>query len=100
VVGNIFISLGFVVQRLVHTKNTKGIPYTNIPQWWLGLMFLAGGEIGNFLAYGMAPASLISPLGAVTGNEQKHHFIFVYLVTDSDCFELQLYQMQYSRGFS
>ena len=28
---------------------------------------MAGGEVGNFLAYGMAPASLVSPLGAVTG---------------------------------
>eukprot|EP00961_Rhodomonas_salina_P079862 1073469-Rhodomonas_salina.1 len=26
---------------------------------------MAIGEVGNFLAYGMAPASLVSPLGAV-----------------------------------
>eukprot|EP00961_Rhodomonas_salina_P090920 1223485-Rhodomonas_salina.1 len=25
----------------------------------------ACGEVGNFLAYGMAPASLVSPMGAI-----------------------------------
>eukprot|EP00286_Rhodomonas_abbreviata_P010622 CAMPEP_0181343662 /NCGR_PEP_ID=MMETSP1101-20121128/31716_1 /TAXON_ID=46948 /ORGANISM="Rhodomonas abbreviata, Strain Caron Lab Isolate" /LENGTH=146 /DNA_ID=CAMNT_0023455327 /DNA_START=17 /DNA_END=454 /DNA_ORIENTATION=- len=45
--------------------NTNGIPYTKIPQWWAGFILMALGEVGNFLAYGMAPASLVSPLGAV-----------------------------------
>ena len=65
-VGNLCISLSFTLQRLAHKNNTTGKPYTQIPQWWLGLLFMAGGEVGNFLAYGMAPASLVSPLGAVT----------------------------------
>ncbi len=80
VMGNFCVSLSFQLQRLAHKNNTKGVPYTQLPLWWLGLLFNAGGEVGNFLAYGMAPASVVSPLGAVTGNIQSHarciHFWF------------------------
>merc|ERR1712179_603705 len=31
--------------------------------WWIGLMLMILGEIGNFTAYGFAPASLVAPLG-------------------------------------
>ena len=34
--------------------------------WWVAIVCMFVGEIGNFLAYGMAPASLVSPLGAIT----------------------------------
>ena len=33
--------------------------------WWLGLVLMLGGEVGNFFAYGWAPATVVSPLGAV-----------------------------------
>jgi len=66
VIGNTMISLSFNLQRLAHRNNTASVPYTQLKGWWLGLGFMFIGEIGNFLAYGMAPASLVSPLGAIT----------------------------------
>ncbi|KEF60945.1 uncharacterized protein A1O9_02509 [Exophiala aquamarina CBS 119918] len=39
--------------------------YLKSPYWWLGLILMIIGEAGNFLAYGFAPASIVSPLGVV-----------------------------------
>ena len=35
------------------------------PYWWVGIVLMTLGEAGNFLAYGFAPASIVSPLGVV-----------------------------------
>ncbi|KAK7751325.1 hypothetical protein SLS62_006731 [Diatrype stigma] len=37
--------------------------YLKSPSWWLGQVLMTIGEMGNFLAYGFAPASIVSPLG-------------------------------------
>lgn len=39
--------------------------YLKSPSWWLGQILMTIGEMGNFLAYGFAPASIVSPLGVV-----------------------------------
>ncbi|KAL8936515.1 MAG: hypothetical protein Q9211_004150 [Gyalolechia sp. 1 TL-2023] len=39
--------------------------YLSSPYWWLGIILMVVGECGNFLAYGFAPASIVSPLGVV-----------------------------------
>jgi len=39
--------------------------YLKSPYWWLGIVLMTVGEAGNFLAYGFAPASIVSPLGVV-----------------------------------
>ncbi|CAI4211451.1 unnamed protein product [Parascedosporium putredinis] len=39
--------------------------YLRSPYWWLGQVLITLGEMGNFLAYGFAPASIVSPLGVV-----------------------------------
>ena len=39
--------------------------YLRSPWWWLGIILMTIGEAGNFLAYGFAPASIVSPLGVV-----------------------------------
>lgn len=39
--------------------------YLRSPTWWLGIILMTIGETGNFLAYGFAPASIVSPLGVV-----------------------------------
>ena len=57
------------MQRYTHVKNESiAVPvhYTRDPLWWLGLFLMACGEIGNFSAYGFAPASLVAPLGTTT----------------------------------
>jgi hypothetical protein len=39
--------------------------YLRSPYWWTGIIMMTAGEAGNFLAYGFAPASIVSPLGVV-----------------------------------
>jgi len=39
--------------------------YLKSPYWWGGIILMTIGETGNFLAYGFAPASIVSPLGVV-----------------------------------
>jgi len=39
--------------------------YLKSPYWWAGILLMTMGEAGNFLAYGFAPASIVSPLGVV-----------------------------------
>ncbi|KAL8684864.1 MAG: hypothetical protein Q9218_008099, partial [Villophora microphyllina] len=39
--------------------------YLSSPYWWVGIVLMIIGEGGNFLAYGFAPASIVSPLGVV-----------------------------------
>ncbi len=39
--------------------------YLKSPIWWAGITMMTLGETGNFLAYGFAPASIVSPLGVV-----------------------------------
>ncbi|KAK6210239.1 DUF803 domain membrane protein [Colletotrichum tabaci] len=46
--------------------NDKGpSTYLQSPYWWAGQILITLGELGNFLAYGFAPASIVSPLGVV-----------------------------------
>lgn len=39
--------------------------YLKSPYWWTGIILMVAGEAGNFIAYGFAPASIVSPLGVV-----------------------------------
>ncbi|KAL4874748.1 magnesium transporter NIPA-domain-containing protein [Aspergillus karnatakaensis] len=39
--------------------------YLRSPYWWAGIITMTLGETGNFMAYGFAPASIVSPLGVV-----------------------------------
>lgn len=43
----------------------KSSSYLKSPYWWTGQVLITVGEMGNFLAYGFAPASIVSPLGVV-----------------------------------
>jgi len=38
--------------------------YLKSKLWWFGFALMNVGEIGNFLSYGLAPASVVAPLGA------------------------------------
>lgn len=46
-----------------HKDDTR---YLESKTWWLGISLMAIGEVGNFMAYGFAPASTIAPLGTTT----------------------------------
>lgn len=47
------------------TESKNSSNYLKSPYWWLGQILITLGEAGNFLAYGFAPASIVSPLGVV-----------------------------------
>lgn len=47
------------------TSATSRPSYLSSPFWWAGQALFAIGECGNFIAYGFAPASIVSPLGVV-----------------------------------
>jgi len=65
VIGNILISIGLYLQKKVHANNRDKNTYVHLPEWWLGVSIMGCGEIGNFLAYGMAPTVVVSPLGGI-----------------------------------
>uniref|UniRef100_A0A7S3DAC4 Magnesium transporter n=1 Tax=Palpitomonas bilix TaxID=652834 RepID=A0A7S3DAC4_9EUKA len=74
ILGNITINVGLTLQKLVHNKIAKMEEENNKPEgtsiikfkvWWIGIVLMLGGEIGNFLAFGLAPTSVVSPLGAI-----------------------------------
>ncbi len=50
-------------ERTETVANPKS--YLRSPYWWAGMLLMIIGESGNFLAYGFAPASIVSPLGVV-----------------------------------
>ncbi|KAL3868253.1 hypothetical protein ACJMK2_041084 [Sinanodonta woodiana] len=67
--GNLMISVSLNLQKYTHVKNAEReqpIHYTRNPLWWFGLSLMIFGEVGNFSAYGFAPASLVAPLGTTT----------------------------------
>ncbi|KAL2862309.1 DUF803 domain membrane protein [Aspergillus lucknowensis] len=47
------------------TQHRKRKSYLRSPYWWAGIILMTLGEAGNFMAYGFAPASIVSPLGVV-----------------------------------
>lgn len=82
------VSVSLNVQKYAHNRNTQvprlspskplpvmhvcavntrmqNLPYTKLPLWWLGMLLNALGELGNLLALGFAPASVVTPVGAV-----------------------------------
>lgn len=75
VAGNILISVALNVQRYAHIKlkTSSRHPGSEDPErsylrsswWWLGVLLMTAGETGNFIAYGFAPASVVSPLGVL-----------------------------------
>ncbi|KAH9450925.1 hypothetical protein MJO28_009606 [Puccinia striiformis f. sp. tritici] len=41
------------------------LAYLSSPLWWMGFILMSTGELGNFVSYGFAPASVVAPLGTV-----------------------------------
>lgn len=64
IVGNALIGASFGVIKYA-TNRASARPQAD-PLWWLGQAMMAIGEVGNFAAYGLAPPSIVAPLGAVS----------------------------------
>merc|ERR1711962_628844 len=71
IIGDLLISVAMNVQKYAHNRLIgTDVSYVRSWIWWVGLLLMAGGEVGNFAAYGFAPASLVAPIGtsAVVAN--------------------------------
>ena len=70
IVADAFIAVALCVQKYAHNSNKgpNGQPiksYLRLPTWWVGILMNIFGEVGNMLAYGLAPASVVAPVGSV-----------------------------------
>jgi len=65
IVGGLSITLGLNLQKHVHNTNTLKVSYVRLKLWWMGVFLMALGELGNFMAYGYASATVVAPLGCV-----------------------------------
>ena len=71
VIGNIIINIGMNSMKHAHNINSDpetGKPmqhFARIPWWWVGMLGIVGGEVGNLIAYGYAPASIVTPIGSI-----------------------------------
>ncbi|KAM8966834.1 NIPA-like protein 2 [Pelodytes ibericus] len=68
IVGSFLISISLNIQKYTHLRLARQqdpIPYYKSKLWWCGITLMGVGELGNFAAYGFAPATLVAPLGCV-----------------------------------
>ncbi|XP_050573493.1 magnesium transporter NIPA2 isoform X1 [Bombus affinis] len=70
-----FIGASFIIKKkaLIRLQrrgalraSSGGFGYLKEWMWWTGLLSMAVGEAANFAAYAFAPASLVTPLGALS----------------------------------
>ncbi|XP_044148788.1 magnesium transporter NIPA3 [Bufo gargarizans] len=73
--SSLFIGSSFIMKkkgllRLAEKGVTRagqgGFLYLKEWLWWAGLLSMGGGEAANFAAYAFAPATLVTPLGALS----------------------------------
>ncbi|XP_056378341.1 NIPA-like protein 2 isoform X2 [Hyla sarda] len=68
ILGSFLISISLNLQKYTHIRlamKQDPLPYYKSKLWWCGVLLMGIGELGNFAAYGFAPATLIAPLGCV-----------------------------------
>jgi len=69
--GDIIINVGMNCMKYAHNINIdpeSKMPlkhFTRIPWWWFGILGIIGGEVGNLIAYGYAPAAIVTPIGSI-----------------------------------
>lgn len=65
-IGGSFIVKKKALQALSVRAGQGGYGYLRDPLWWLGMTMMASGECINFAAYAFAPATMVTPLGALS----------------------------------
>uniref|UniRef100_A0A8D8LQ63 Magnesium transporter NIPA2 n=1 Tax=Cacopsylla melanoneura TaxID=428564 RepID=A0A8D8LQ63_9HEMI len=75
ITASFFIGSSFIIKKLALNKlsssghmraSAGGFGYLKEWIWWAGLLTMGVGELANFSAYLFAPASLVTPLGALS----------------------------------
>ncbi|KAL8573239.1 hypothetical protein ACOMHN_006650 [Nucella lapillus] len=73
--SSLFIGTSFIFKKLGLLRLAKhsvtragqgGYGYLKEWMWWAGMILMTVGEFANFAAYAFAPASLVTPLGALS----------------------------------
>ncbi|KAH9523223.1 Magnesium transporter nipa2 [Bulinus truncatus] len=54
------------VRTAVIKRGQGGFGYLKEWMWWAGMILMTSGECANFAAYAFAPATLVTPLGALS----------------------------------
>jgi drug/metabolite transporter (DMT)-like permease len=68
VAASVLSSLGVNIQKFSHAQDrlrpeAEQRPYIQRPVWWLGLLMVVVGSIGDFAAFGFATQALVAALG-------------------------------------
>ena len=65
--GNALIACSLVLQKhCVNAEAATGMKASTMRLFWLSLVGMIGGEVGNFAAFGFASQTVVSPLGAMS----------------------------------
>ena len=71
IVADCVVAFSLFVTKLAHNRNWDEVnkrqrkPYIRVPLWWTGIVLNVIGEVGNLIAYGFAPALVVTPVGSV-----------------------------------
>jgi len=73
VISAVLVGASFILQKkgILHStkrnlrQSVSEFAYLKTWNWWMGMLCMAVGEILNFIAYTIAPAILVTPLGAL-----------------------------------
>ncbi|CAJ0965787.1 unnamed protein product [Ranitomeya imitator] len=97
--SSLFIGSSFIMKkkgllRLADKGVTRagqgGFSYLKEWLWWAGLLSMGAGEAANFAAYAFAPATLVTPLGALSVliciTSLSHHLILSWRTPLSSTF--------------
>lgn len=67
VVGNTLIACSLTLQKYCNNREAAtGVKASSTPLFWVALIGMIAGEVGNFTAFGFASQTVVSPLGAVS----------------------------------
>ena len=67
VAGNTLIACSLTLQKYcVNREAATGVKASSTPLFWVALVGMIAGEVGNFTAFGFASQTVVSPLGAVS----------------------------------
>ena len=68
IVSSIGSNVGVNLQKQAHVSllalpPDERVSYFRVPLWWLGMILIVGGSIGDFIALGLGQVSLVTAVG-------------------------------------